>query len=235
MVEDERLARNELVRLLARMPGIELVGEAADCESARGLLQDCSPHLAFLDIELAGGSGFDLLASAPPGLRTVVVSAYEAYALRAFEVSAVDYLLKPVQPERLEAALAKVRGTAIGNEAAHEQTLDYGDHLFLATAGGATAFLSVGSVAAVVAEGDYTRVYCIDGVAHLVFKPLRHWQARLPPHAFVRIHRSAIVNIRRVRRVDAWLNHRFRVEVEGLRKPLMMSRRHAQALKQRFN
>ncbi len=233
VVEDERLVREELVRQLARMPGIELVGEAADCDTARALLRDREPVLAFLDIELAGGSGFDLLASAPAGLRTIVVSAYEAHALRAFEVSAVDYLLKPVHPERLETALAKVKGTLAGSEAARELPLGYDDHLFLALTGGRTTFLPVGNVVAVVAEGDYTRVHCVDGLEHRVPKPLRHWQARLPQQAFVRIHRSVIVNVRRVRRVDAWLNHRFRVVVEALPKPLMMSRRYAQALKHR--
>lgn len=236
VIEDERLARAELTRQLSRFADIELVGEAVDIDSARTLLTACAPQLAFLDIQLADGCGFDLLSAAPAGMQTIIVSAYEAYALRAFEVSAIDYLLKPVAPERLRAAIAKA-GQALSDPADSDATagvLDYEDYVFLSLGDSASTFLPVKSILAVVAEGDYTRVQTGDGHSHLVLKPLKHWQARLPDSAFARIHRSTIVNVRRVRRIDAWLNRRFRVFLDGLPRPLTMSRRYAHTLKHRF-
>ncbi len=272
LIEDERLARDELRRLLGQLPQIELVGEASSFESAAALLHDARPELAFMDVQLDGGSGLDLLATAPDGMHAIIVSAYEAYALRAFEVRAVDYLLKPVQPERLRAAVARAlpaERAAVGAVMTQVQTgaiapdsrdprgglagpapgprpigaaeagpslppLDYGDHVFLALGETESLFLPVSSILAVVADGDYTRVQTGDGRTHVVPKPLKHWEARLPGQAFARIHRGAIVNLRSVRRVEGWFNRRFRVFVEGLPRPLMMSRRYAEALRSRL-
>ncbi len=236
LIEDERLTRTELKRQLEDLPMIELVGEAATFEAAQALLGDLRPQLAFMDVQLDGGSGLDLLAAAPSGMQAIIVSAYEAYALRGFEVGVVDYLLKPVQPERLRAAVARVVPPTVETvvECNPVQSLNYGDHLFLPLGEDGALFVPVRSILAVVADGDYTRVQTDDGRTHELLKPLKHWEARLPSQSFVRIHRSAIVNIHSVRRVDRWFNRRYRVFVEGLAKPLMMSRRYADELRLRL-
>lgn len=233
VIEDERLARAELTAMLRRFPCIDLVGEAAGLASARDLLRRTRPQLVFLDIELGDGSGFDLLAE--PGAaesRVVFVTAYEAFALRAFEVNALDYLLKPVQHERLDAAIARARRAAQPAPAT-EQPLQYDDYVFLRLGEG-SAFVPVNGILAVTSDGDYTVVHTAQGHAHLVLKPLKQWEARLPGNAFVRIHRSAIVNLRRVRKLEAWFNHGYRVHVDGLAKPLTMSRRYRHRLADRF-
>ncbi len=236
LIEDERLARTELKRQLGLLPRIDVIGEAATFESAQALLRDARPQLAFMDVQLDGGSGLELLAAAPAGMQTIIVSAYEAYALRAFEVSAVDYLLKPVQTERLRAAVARVLQPTVDavRDSGPVLPLDYGDHVFLTRGEDDALFLPVSSIRAVVADGDYTIVQTGDGRTHEVLKPLKHWEARLPSQSFARIHRSAIVNLRSVRRVDRWFNRRYRVFVEGLPRPLMMSRRYADELRTRF-
>ncbi len=236
LIEDERLTRTELKRQLGELPMIDVVGEAATFESAQALLQELKPQLAFMDVQLDGGSGLELLAAAPTGMQTIIVSAFEAYALRGFEVGVVDYLLKPVQPERLRAAVERVARPSIeqGADCSPLQRLGYEDHLFLPLGEDGALFVPVSSIRAVVADGDYTQVQTADGRTHVVLKPLKHWEARLPSQSFVRIHRSTMVNLHSVRRVDRWFNRRYRVYVEGLPKPLMMSRTYADELRLRL-
>lgn len=231
VVEDERLAREELTGLLRQFPCIDLVGEASDLASARALLQQAKPQLLFLDVQLGNGSGFELLdgTTAFDG-RVVFVTAYEAFALRAFEVNALDYLLKPVQQDRLKAAIERARAAAVPAE---HGVLGYDDYVFLRLGEG-SAFVAVSSILAITADGDYTVVHTAEGHAHLVLKPVKQWEARLPGNAFVRIHRSTIVNLRKVSRLESWFNHGYRVFVDGLAKPLTMSRRYRHRLSDRF-
>lgn len=230
VVEDERLARTELTALLRQFSCIDLVGEAADLASARTLLQQAKPQLLFLDVQLGDGSGFELLdGMAMFDGHVVFVTAYEAFALRAFEVNALDYLLKPVQHDRLKAAIDRARAAATPAE---HGALGYDDYVFLRLGEG-SVFVAVASILAITAEGDYTVVHT-EGHAHLVLKPVKQWEARLPGNAFVRIHRSTIVNLRKVGRLESWFNHGYRVFVDGLAKPLTMSRRYRHRLSDRF-
>lgn len=237
VIEDERLARIELSRTLAGVPEIELVGGADSVSAARVLLREQQPELAFIDVQLGDGTGFDLLADCPRGMQAIVVSAYDAYAVRAFEASVIDYLLKPVQCERLRAAIEKVGrfNEPSGGDDRAVEPLAYEDHVFLSFAEDSSMFLPVSSICAVVADGDRTHVQTCDGSLHVVPRTLKHWEARLPGQAFARIHRSTIVNLRNVTRVDSWFNRRFRVFVDGLPRPLMMSRRYAHVLRKRFD
>lgn len=231
VVEDERLAREELTGLLRHFPCIDLVGEAADLASARVLLQNANPQLIFLDVQLTDGSGFELLDNLAFDGHVVFVTAYEAFALRAFEVNALDYLLKPIQHERLKAAVERARATT--SALVPNATLQYEDYVFLRLGQG-SAFVPVSSILAITADGDYTVVNTAEGHEHLVLKPLKQWEARLPQNAFVRIHRSTIVNLRKVRKLESWFNHGYRVFVDGLPKPLTMSRRYRHRLSDRF-
>jgi two-component system LytT family response regulator len=231
VVEDERLAREELTGLLRQFACIDLVGEAADLASARTLLQQAKPQLLFLDVQLGDGSGFDLLdGTAAFDGHVVFVTAYEAFALRAFEVNALDYLLKPIQRDRLKAAIERARAAAVPAE---NGVLSYDDYVFLRLGEG-SAFVAVSSILAITADGDYTVVHTAEGHAYLVLKPVKQWEARLPGNAFVRIHRSTIVNLRKVSRLESWFNHGYRVFVDGLSKPLTMSRRYRHRLSDRF-
>ena len=108
LIDDERLARLELRRLLAAHPAIEVAGEAANAEEAEVLIESLQPDVLFLDVQMPGRDGFELLASLDRAPRTVFVTAYDEHALRAFEVSAIDYLLKPVSPDRLAAAVQRL-------------------------------------------------------------------------------------------------------------------------------
>jgi two-component system LytT family response regulator len=222
LIDDERPARRELRTLLGAHPEVEVVGEAADMASGADLVAQRSPDVAFLDIELGSASGFALLPAFPAACRVVFVTAFDEYAVRAFAVNAVDYLLKPVHPERLAATLGRLVAPP---HPAHEV-------VFL-SCGSASAFVELRSIVCVLAEGDYTRVVTRDGRERLMLRSLHEWEQRLPAGLFARVHRSAVVNLGAITRTTPIVGGRMRLEVSPLAKPLLASRRFARQLRSR--
>ncbi len=232
IVDDERLARRELRSLLAEHPYIEIAGEAESAAQALELARAVEPDVIFLDIKMPGASGFDLVEQLDVPCRVIFVTAYDAYALRAFEVNALDYLLKPINPERLAAALARLTA----NDAAPAQTprkLDYTDRLFLEMDERAQ-FLKLDRIVCLRAAGDYSELVTTDGKTSLILKSLKEWEERLPEKHFARIHRSTIVNLDYVERIEGWFNRSYRIYLRQLPEPLPVSRRYAAQLKQKF-
>jgi two-component system LytT family response regulator len=162
----------------------------------------------------------------------VFVTAHDAHALRAFDVNALDYLLKPVAPARLAATIARLREDTDGDRPARR--LEYGDFVFLPV-DGRSRFLRVNQIVSVAASGDATTVTTADGVRGRVPRSLRSWEARLPPKQFVRIHREALVNLQFVERIEEWSHEAFQVHIRGLGEPLTLSRRYAARLRARFS
>lgn len=234
VVDNERLARRELKELLEEGHGHELqvVGEAATVREAATLAQLHDPDVVFLDIHLAGESGFDLLPLLDRTVTVVFVTAFDRYAIRAFEVNALDYLLKPVAPQRLAATLARLRGPAAAESTA-AQVLTYEDRLFLRL-DDRMVFLRLREIAAIRAAGDNSVLQLADGKQAGVRKSLREWGDRLPEREFVRIHRSTIVNLEFVERVEEWSHYSYRVYLRGLPEPLQMSRRWGARLRSRL-
>lgn len=235
VVEDEPSTRRELVEMLAAREGVEVVGESGDLESAVELVRGGPPDVVFLDIRLRGRSGFQLLPHLPAEVRVVFVTAYEEHAVRAFEVDAVDYLLKPVTDDRLDQALDRVRGGS-GEEAGSARAaepLSRDDHLFLRM-DSSWGFLRVGDIRCVLADGDYTRVVTKTNDASLVSKTLSEWERRLPDSTFLRIHRSSLVNLEEVTGVEDREDGSCQVFLRGADRPLIMSRRYAARIRERL-
>jgi len=162
------------------------------------MIADKRPDLVFLDIQMPGGSGFDLLERLefPPPI--IFVTAFDHYAIRAFDVNALDYLLKPVEPERLARAIARVKKREA--ESPGPAGLLCGtDRVFLDT-GRQAVFLGVAEIAAIQAEGNYTQVININGRTYLVRVPLRHWETRLPEDTFILLDRSLLINRFQIKR-----------------------------------
>jgi len=231
IVDDERLARNEMRSLLAVHPEIQVIGEAESLDSAVEVIEREKPDVVFLDIQLSGASGFDLLERMTDEVAVVFVTAYEQHALRAFEVNALDYLLKPVTPERLAAAIEKLERPK--PPSGFKGPLEYDDRLFLML-DDRMAFLRIDSIKFIAAAGDYSHVHVVSGKKHLVLKPLKEWEARLPGNYFLRIHRSTVVNMEHVERLEPWSNYGYRVYLRGVDEPLVMSRRYALKAKDRL-
>lgn len=223
VVDDEAGARLDFVGLLEREPAVEVVAEAGDLQGAVAAVRRERPDLVFLDIRLGRRSGFELLDLVDEPFDVVFVTAYDEHAVRAFEVDAIDYLLKPVEPARLRETLERLDAPDDGI-APRRLTMD--DWMFLPLEGG-RGFLQVSDIGHIAADGDYTLVHTLGGKRHRVPRPLKTWEARLPASGFLRIHRATIVNLGRVERVEPWSNYTYRVYLEGVRGPLVMSRHYA--------
>jgi two-component system LytT family response regulator len=237
VVDDERLARRELRAMLeaSHAAEVRVVGEAESVRVAADLVRVCDADVVFLDVQLDGESGLELLPLIDPSVAVVFVTAFDQYAVRAFEVNALDYLLKPVAPARLAQAIRRLAAPndappAAAPAAPPAPRLDYRDRLFLRL-DDRMGFVTVAEIVSVVADGDYSVVRLATGRTHRARKSLRDWLARLPENAFARVHRSTVVNLDYVERVEEWSHFTYRLYLRGSSEPLMMSRRHAMRLR----
>jgi two-component system LytT family response regulator len=188
IVDDEPLARRELRRLLAAFPWVNVVGEATDIDEACERITSLHPTVVFLDVQMPGGTGLDLFDRLGTLPRVIFTTAYDHYAVKAFDVSAVDYLLKPIEPERLSAALDKVRG-ASGGPAADVAL----EQLFVRD-GPRCWFVPLREVALLDAEGNAVRLHW--GASHpLLHRSLTAIEARLDARRFFRANRQQILNL----------------------------------------
>jgi two-component system, LytTR family, response regulator len=231
IVDDERLARKEMRRLLSERDEVSVAGEAEDLAGAAQLIGAEKPDIVFLDIQLSGETGFDLLERVEQDFKLIFVTAFDAYAVRAFEVNAIDYLLKPVNPERLAKAIERLSGETV--PAKPVKPLEFDDRIFLEL-GARSLFLKVCDISHIVAAGDYSEIFTVDRRKLLIEKPLREWEERLPEKHFLRIHRQAIVNLEQIEHLEPWFNRTFQVRLKGVSEPLGVSRRYAVKLKNKF-
>ena len=236
LVDDERLARNELRRLLAAHADLEIVGEAVDVEDALAKIPVLKPALIFLDVQMPGADGFSLLERLEPPLPQVIfTTAYDEFAVKAFEFSALDYLLKPVDPNRLVAALEKLRprGSASPFEpgsGTHRLTLE--DKVFVRE-GERCWFVPVKNLRLLESEGNYTRLYFDDQKPQL-FRSLTAMEERLDPKGFFRANRKQVINLAWVEGIEPWFSGGLLVKLKGGMK-VELSRRQAQDFRERMS
>ena len=212
VVDDEPLARQRIVELLAAERDLELVGEARAGAEAVRLIRMRKPDLVFLDVQLPGGDGFDVLEAAGPDSPAVIfVTAYDQYAIRAFEHAAIDYLLKPVVEARFRAAVRRAVERARGAETTQlsEQVGELLRRLARPASvrlpvwsAGRVVFVDVGDIDWIDAADEHVRLH-VGGATYVTRDSMRNMEARLPA-PFVRIHRSVIVNTARIREVQPW-------------------------------
>jgi two-component system, LytTR family, response regulator len=233
IVDDERLARRELRGMLeeAHASAVRVVGEAESVRAAAELVRTCDADVVFLDVQLAGESGLELLGLIDPSVAVVFVTAFDQYAVRAFDANALDYLLKPVVPARLARAVERLGAPNVDSDALAPATrLDYQDRLFLRL-DDRMGFVKVADIVSITSDGDYSVVRLPTGRTHRARKSLRDWLARLPETAFARVHRSTIVNLEYVERVEEWSHFSYRLYLRGSSESVAMSRRYAGQLK----
>lgn len=223
IIDDSPRSRSTLRRLLAAHAEIEIVGEAGNVIDARNrLLTQIDYDLVLLDIQLIGGSGFDLVPHVSPHARIIFATAFEEHAVRAFEVNALDYMLKPVTAERLAIALQRINGQPAAPRNPRQPVAT--DSLFVPTTSG-SRFIALPDLTVITAEQNYTRIDLANGSHYLVHRSMREWEELLPPDTFARIHRRLIINLHRVTGVTHDLIGRPQVYVSGVPNPLRPSRR----------
>ncbi len=232
IVDDERLARKDLLLMLREFDNIEVVGEADSVTLALEIIRRKSPDIIFLDIQMPGESGFDLLEKAQTQAKIIFVTAFDEYAIRAFEVNAMDYLLKPISTERLTRTLERIELEEDPDNSQIRQ-LSYDDRLFLIV-NSHLRFLKVKQIIYINAAGDYSEIFTSEGIKGLTQKTMKEWEMRLPETYFCRIHRSTIINMEYVDRLEDWFNYSLRIYLKGVDNPYVISRRYVSRLKERL-
>jgi two-component system LytT family response regulator len=232
IVDDTRLARQELRTLLAGFPDVECIGEADDVPAAQEAIAKLRPDLVLLDIQMPSGTGFDVLDGLDSAPLVVFTTAYDHYAVRAFEANALDYLVKPVVPERLAAAIARARGRSASNHVVEaREVLGPDDQVFLRD-GERCWFVALHEISRVVVDGNYARVWFRDEKAMLA-RSLSALEARLDPAMFFRANRNTLVNLRMVKNIDLAVGDGYDLTLKD-GSVVEVSRRQARELRERL-
>jgi two-component system LytT family response regulator len=231
LIDDERLARSELRRMLEEFPDVEIIGEAANSAEGIEKVETLNPDLIFLDIQMPDKSGFDMLSQLDKAPHVIFVTAYDEYALKAFDVNALDYLMKPVEPKRLAEALLKVRQK---NE---EEILSYNnrgilsenDQVFVKD-GERCWFVRLSDVRLFESVGNYAKVF-FGTNKPLILKSLNALEERLDEKVFFRANRKHIINLRMIEKIEPYFNGGLLLDLNGGEK-IEVSRRQAVKFKE---
>lgn len=221
IIDDERLARIELRRLLQEFPKINIVGEAANADEALLLIDELDPELLFLDIQMPGKNGFELLTALKGSAPDVIfTTAFDEYAIKAFEFNALDYLLKPIDTERLKEAISRIEDNqhaAENGEKAEihktEKILAQDDQVFVKD-GDRCWFVKLSKVRLFESMGNYVRLY-FDDQKPLVLKSLNSLEERLDPQTFFRANRKHIINLAWIDKIEPWFSGGLLVTLQG--------------------
>lgn len=235
IIDDERLARNELRKLLVDFPEIEVVAEGANANEGLEKIESINPDLVFLDIQMPGKTGFDMLAELDKAPHIIFTTAYDEYALKAFEVNALDYLLKPVEPRRLADAIQKLHiqeekeQSGTQDAAANRDMLHEDDQVFVKD-GERCWFVKLSEIRLFESVGNYAKVF-FGPNKPLILKSLNALEERLDEKTFFRANRKHIVNLRLIDKIEPYFNGGLLLEMKGGEK-IEVSRRQTVKFKE---
>jgi two-component system LytT family response regulator len=236
VIDDERLARKELITLLNQLESVEVVGEAVNVDDAKEKIEQLNPDVIFLDIQMPEKTGFDLLEELENVPHVIFTTAYDEYALKAFQVNALDYLLKPIEPKRLEEAITRLQSKIEGYTKSEDATsslnlkkLTLNDQVFVKD-GDRCWFVKLSSVRLFESDGNYIKVY-FDNFKPMIHKSLNALDERLDEKSFFRASRKHIINLGWVEGIEPWFNGGLVVTLKGGDK-IEVSRRQAARFKE---
>jgi len=234
IIDDERLARTELKKLLQDFPEIEVIDEAANADDGIAKIASNQPDLIFLDIQMPGKTGFDLLSELDKAPQVIFTTAYDEFALKAFEVNALDYLVKPIEPKRLADAIQKLhiaeqKDTKQEGEYSNNSILTENDQVFVKD-GERCWFVKLGEIRLFESVGNYAKVF-FGTNKPLILKSLNVLEERLHEKTFFRANRKHIVNLRMVEKVEPYFNGGLLLELKGGEK-IEVSRRQTVKFKE---
>ena len=235
IIDDLDSMRIVLKKLLSRFDQIQIIGEAADFQSATNLITKERPDLLFLDIDLNGLGSFDLFESLGYQPMVVFITSHTDFAIKAFELNAVDYLLKPISIERLTKAVEKVTNKWEDISIEEDQLTKFtADHIILLSFDNKMSFVRVKDINYIEAYGNYTKVHLFDGKLSVTYSSIKNWHFKLPEDLFIQIHRSTILNIDNVAKIEKWANDTGRLYLKGINRPFEISRNHFFQIKKKY-
>lgn len=233
IIDDERLARKELISLLEDLKEITVVGEAINVDDAYQKTKKLKPDLLFLDIQMPGKTGFDLLEMLDSVPHVIFTTAYDEYALKAFDVNALDYLLKPIQKDRLQESLKKlfnrIADSTTDDHPGKSPKLGVNDQVFVKD-GDKCWFVRLSDVRLFESEGNYIKVY-FEGNRPMIHKSLNALDQKLDDRSFFRASRKHIINLSWIEKIEPWFNGGLMVQLKGGQN-VEVSRRQAARFKE---
>jgi two-component system LytT family response regulator len=240
IIDDERLARKELNNLLENYPEIEIVDQAVNADEALEKIIQLDPELIFLDIQMPGKTGFELLEELEKVPKVIFTTAYDAFAIKAFDVNALDYLLKPIQEERLKDTITKVLAVqasaladrAQGGVSEIKHQLGMNDQVFVKD-GDRCWFISLKEIRLFESDGNYIKVY-FNNVKPMIHKSLNALDEKLDERSFFRASRKHIINLSWIETIETWFNGGLLVQLKGGEK-VEVSRRQAARFKEKMS
>lgn len=213
IVDDEFLAIQELETLLKPFPKLEMIGKNDRVQKAIEDINNLKPELIFLDINMPGMDGFELLSKLDEVPEVIFVTAYDEYAIKAFEVNALDYILKPINPERLKDAISKVEKKLKDNASSAQDKLGLEKKIFIKD-GEKCYFVPVKDIFLIESEGNYVKVY-FENKKPLLHKSLTYMESRLPEEIFFRANRQYIINLNFIKNIEPYFNSTLLVEMQN--------------------
>ena len=236
VVEDDLMTQELIKEQLKNFDALEVIGSADSLLSARDMIEEKDPEIIFLDIDLNGASSFDLIPYIKATCKIVFITASANQAVKAFEVNATDYILKPISLERLNKTVAKI--TDQMNEGEEDSLSDNSkfklDQMIMVNAEHKMVLIKVKDINYISAYGNYTKVFLEDKKMYVTYGSIKNWMSRLPKEAFFQIHRSTIVNLLNVIKIDKWTNDTGRLYLKNVEEPFEISRNFFSELKKTF-
>jgi two-component system LytT family response regulator len=228
-----------LKKLLSHFPNIEIVGEASDVDDAVELINGEKPDLIFLDVDLNGLTSLDMLKEIKHDPMIVFITSHADFALKAFELNATDYLLKPISSDRLTKSIEKVfnkwsRKNEEQTAGGDENKKLTADSMLMLTIDDKLVFVKVRDITHIEAFGNYTKVYTVDKKMSVTYNSVKSWLSKLPDDIFIQIHRSTVVNMEYVNGIEKWTNDTGRLSLADSKEPFEVSRNYFFELKKRY-
>lgn len=232
IVDDEKYARRDLREVLSEFPIIHVIGEAKSIQTAVELIEQLKPDLIFLDIQFPGETGFDLFEKISIHAKVIFITAYDEYAIRAFEVNACDYLLKPVNPDRLAMTINRLQDNQEPIKSTNNIFRNE-DSIYLQL-NNKYYFIRIDSIIKITASEHFTEILTLKGIKGLSNKHLYEWEKCLPKKSFIQIHRSTIININFIEKIERGLYYSLHIKMRGIKTSIPISRTYLKQIKENF-
>lgn len=242
LVDDVELMRITLKKVLEQFPHIELIGEASDFDSAKELINGTKPDLVFLDIDLNGLTSIDLLSQVNHVPKIIFITSHPDFAIKAFELNAIDYILKPISTERMKKAIERLtndeptpkQAEVDANALTENNERFEADQIILLSFDNKMNFIKVKDINYIEAFGNYTKIFLNDGKLSITYNSIKNWDNKLPQDTFIQIHRSTIANLMNVVKIEKWTNDTGRLYLKGIDKPFEISRSYFFQIKKKY-